>query len=436
MTSHQPQLTPTGCPVSHRAATFDFFQGPYQEDPAVSLAWARREEPVFYSPQLDYWIVTRYEDVKQIFKDTETFSARIALDQLVPLREEAVQILAHYGFNAGKSLANEDPPKHPVRRAAHQEPFKAKQVERLVPRIREVVTHCIDRFVRAGKADLVAGLFHEAPNTIALIFMGVPDEDIQVCRRFSMEQTIFTWGRPDLEEQKRVATGMGQYWQFAGGLVEKLKRTLTDDTPGWLPHLIRAQRRDPSLFSDNDLQTTAMSGLVAAHETTTNASGNALRALLEHREVWERICREPEAIPKAVEESLRYSSSVVSWRRQARKDTVIGGVRVPAGAKLLLMTASANHDDAVFDDPDAFDIDRDNANRHLSFGFGPHICMGATLARLEMRIFLEELTRRLPHMRLVEGQTFSYLPNTSFRGPRELWVEWDPAANPVPADRP
>jgi cytochrome P450 len=431
-----PTTSPTGCPISRTAAAFNPFDGPYQTDPGASLATARRQEPVFYSPLLDYWIVTRHDDIKRIFKDTDTYSASISLDQLVPLDDEALQILVRHEFSPGPSLVNEDPPGHTTRRLAHLEPFKAKSVERFLPRIRETVTRSLDRIVRDGRADLVADLFHEAPATIALIFMGLPDEDIATCRRFSTEQTLFTWGRPTAGEQQRVATGMAEYWRFAGGLVEKLKRTMTPDTTGWLPHLIRLQRDNPETLSDNDLRTTAMSGLVAAHETTTNALGNALHALLEHPEAWQRICREPAAIPKAVEETLRYTGSVVSWRRLATKETTIAGIRVPAGARLLLVTASANRDPDVFDDPDTFDIDRDNANRHLTFGFGPHTCIGATLARQEIRAFLEELTRRMPHLRLVEGQTFRYLPNTSHRGPQHLLVQWDPHRNPLPADRP
>jgi cytochrome P450 len=179
-----------------------------------------------------------------------------------------------------------------------------------------------------------------------------------------------------------------------------------------------------------------MSGILAAHETTTNASGNAMRVLLENRDAWQRICEGPSLIPKAIEECLRHAGSVVAWRRMATEDVVVGGVEIPAGSRLLISMASANRDDDVFECPNDFDIDRKNARRHLTFGFGKHTCMGATLARLEMTVFLEELTRRLPHLHLVEGQEWSYLPNTSFRGPEHIRVSWDPAQNPVDTDRP
>ncbi|MFI1104927.1 cytochrome P450 [Streptomyces melanogenes] len=434
MTTSPELQSPTGCPVTGLAAGFDPFGAEYQAHPGVSMAEARTEEPVFYSPELDYWVVTRYDDVKEIFKDTETFSASITLDQITPSTEETIGILVQHGFNPGLALVNEDGDSHRERRRAHQDPFKGKEVEALLPRIQELVGRYVDTFVKKGRADLMADLFQEAPITIALIFMGIPDEDIAACRQFTLDQTVFMYGRPSAEEQKQVASNLGRYWEFTGDLVEKIKQN--PDSPGWLPHIIRESQRKPGLFGDNELQTTALAGLVAAHETTTNASGNAMRALLENPETWARVCADPALVPKAVEESLRYDGSVAAWRRLAVKETTVGGVTIPAGGRVMMITSSANHDEAVFEDPESFDIDRDRPNRHMTFGFGAHACMGATLARQEMRIFIEELARRLPHMRLVEDQEITYLPNTSFRGPQNLLVEWDPQLNPVAADRP
>ena len=268
-------------------------------------------------------------------------------------------------------------------------------------------------------------LFYEVPCIIALMFLGVPDEDIETCRHFSMQQTLFTWGRPPAEEQNEVANGMGQFWRFAGGLVEKLKNR-PDPGEGWVPHTIKMHREDPERFTDADLQSITMSGLLAAHETTTNASGNAIRALLENRTAWDRLCADPALINHAVEECLRYDGSVAAWRRITTQDTSVGGVEIPAESRLLVVLSSANRDESEFPDPDTFDLDRPNARKHMAFGIGPHICLGATLARREMQIFIGELARRLPHMRLAPDQEFTYLPNTSFRGPRHLLVEWDP----------
>ena len=139
---------------------------------------------------------------------------------------------------------------------------------------------------------------------------------------------------------------------------------------------------------------------------------------------WEAICADPALIPNAVEELLRIDPSVNSWRRKALADVDIGGVRVPAGANLLVLIASANHDPEVFPDPESLDIHRANAKEHIAFGYGAHICLGAPLARLEVKVVLEEVSARLPGLRIVPGQKLDYLPNTSFRGPRALRVEW------------
>ncbi|QZY47055.1 cytochrome P450 [Mycolicibacterium austroafricanum] len=427
-------VTPTGCPVSSMAAQFDPFTGAYQVNPADSLARARREEPVFYSPILDYWVVTRYEDVKAIFRDPDTFSAAITLEQITPISEEAIDILDKYDFAPGPTIVNEDEPMHTAHRRALMEPFEIDSVSVLAPRIHEVITEYVDRFIKRGQADLIDDLIYEVPCIVALMFLGVPDEDIETCRQFGMQQTLFTWGRPDESEQERVATGMGQFWEFAGSLVQRLKET--PDAPGWIPHAIRAQAVNPELITDNYLQNIMMSGILAAHETTTNATANAFRTLLENREAWDELCNDLSLIPKVVEECLRYAGSVVAWRRMTTDDVTVGGVEIPAGSRLLIVTASANRDDTVFDEPDRFDIHRSNSRRHLTFGLGTHTCMGATLARTEMKIFLEILATRLPHMHLVDGQEYTYLPNTSFRGPEHVLVHWDPAANPIPADRP
>ena len=199
---------------------------------------------------------------------------------------------------------------------------------------------------------------------------------------------------------------------------------------GWMQYGIRRQREMPDVVTHSYLHSMMMAGIVAAHETTAHASANMFRLLLDQRAVWQDICNNTSLIPNAVEECLRHSGSVVAWRRLATSDTRVGGIDVPKNAKLLIVTASANHDERHFENPDELDIYRDNTADHLTFGYGGHQCMGKNLARMEMRIFLDEITTRIPHMELVPNQAFTYLPNTSFRGPEHLWVQWDSARNP------
>ncbi|OQQ30408.1 cytochrome [Prescottella equi] len=421
-----------GCPVSANAAAFDPFTGPYQVDPAASLRWSRDEEPVFYSPELGYWVVTRYEDVKSVFRDNILFSPSIALEKITPVSEEATATLAKYDYAMARTMVNEDEPAHMPRRRALMDPFTPKELVHHEPMVRRLTREYVDRFIDTGRADLVDEMLWEVPLTVALHFLGVPEEDMDELRSYSIAHTVNTWGRPAVEEQVAVAEAVGKFWQYAGTVLEKMRKDPSGH--GWMPFGIRVQQEQPDVVTDSYLHSMMMAGIVAAHETTANASANAFRLLLENRSVWEEICADPSLIPNAVEECLRHSGSVAAWRRLVTDDTTIGGIEIPKGSKLLIVTSSANHDERHFDNADDFDIRRENSSDHLTFGYGSHQCMGKNLARMEMQIFLEEFTKRIPHMELVPDQEFTYLPNTSFRGPDHVLVQWDPAKNPERAD--
>ncbi len=425
------RTAPSGGPVSERAAAFDPFEAPYQTDPADALRWSREREPVFYAPKLGYWVVSRHEDVKAVFRDPVLFSPRIALEKITPVSREAEGALAGYGYAMNRTLVNEDEPVHTERRRALMDHFLPERLARHEPMVRRLVEARIDAVIDEGRADLVDAMLWEVPLTVALHFLGVPEEDMDALRRFSIAHTVNTWGRPSPEEQVSVAHAVGRFWRHAGGVLERMRAE--PDGPGWMHFAIRQNARDPEVVTDSYLHSMMMAIIVAAHETTAHASANAIKLLLTDGQAWEDLCEDPTLIPGAVEECLRHAGSVVAWRRVATREAEIAGVKVPEGAKLLIVQASANRDERRFEDAERFDIHRDDAVDHLTFGYGAHQCMGKNLARMEMRVFLEALTRRLPHMRLAE-QAFTYLPNTSFRGPDHLRVEWDPAANPERRD--
>ncbi|AKJ68743.1 cytochrome [Pandoraea thiooxydans] len=426
-----PHVSPTGCPVGTRAAEFDPFGDGYQQDPPEYVRWAREQEPVFYSPKLGYWVVTRYDDIKAIFRDNITFSPSIALEKITPTGPEANAVLASYGYAMNRTLVNEDEPAHMPRRRVLMEPFTPEQLKHHEPMVRRLAREYVDRFIDDGRADLVDQMLWEVPLTVALHFLGVPEEDMEMLRKYSIAHTVNTWGRPKPQEQVEVAHAVGNFWQFAGKVLDKMRQDPSQ--PGWMQYGLRKQQTHPEVVTDSYLHSMMMAGIVAAHETTANASANAMKLLLQHPHVWREICEDPSLIPNAVEECLRHNGSVAAWRRLATKAVTVGGVAIPEGAKLLIVMSSANHDERHFADADLFDIRRENASDQLTFGYGAHQCMGKNLARMEMQIFLDEFARRLPHMRLAEQQ-FTYVPNTSFRGPEHLWVEWDPRENPERAD--
>jgi cytochrome P450/ferredoxin-NADP reductase len=426
---HTSAPSASGCPVS--AATFDPFSDGYQQDPALYLKWARQEQPIFYSPQLGYWVVTRYEDVRAIFRDNVAFSPSIALEKITPTGKEAEQVLASYNYGMARTLVNEDEPAHMARRRLLIEPFTPPALKHHEDLVRKLTREYIDSFIDEGRIDLVDGMLWELTLTVALHFLGVPEEDMPTLRKYSIAHTVNTWGRPKPEEQVAVAHAVGNFWKFAGQVLDKMRKDPSGD--GWMKFGIRLQPAFPDVITDSYLHSMMMAGIVAAHETTANAAANALKLLLQDRRAWDELVQEPSLIPNAVEECLRLNGSVAAWRRLVTQDAEVGGVKLPQGSKLLMVMASANHDDEKFPDGDTIDLRRENAVEHLTFGYGSHQCMGKNLARMELQIFLSEFTRRLPHMRLAE-QKITYLPNTSFRGPEHLWVEWDPAVNPERTD--
>lgn len=424
--------TPTGCPVSPEAAAFDPFEGPYQVDPAEALRWFRAKEPVFYSPKLGYWVVTRYADVKAVFRDNHTFSPSIALERITPASDEAMAVLKRHNYAMNRTLVNEDEPAHMERRRALMQSFDLEELAHHEPMLRRLTRQYMDRFIDKGEADLVDEMLWEIPLTVALHFLGVPEEDMELLRKYSIAHTVNTWGRPSPEEQIEVADTVGKFWTLAGDVLEKMRKDPSGD--GWMKYAIRKQKELPDVVTDSYLHSMMMAGIVAAHETTANATANMLRLLLDNRDAWDDIRANPALIPNAVEECLRLSGSIIAWRRLATADAAVGGVHIPAGSKLLIVMVSGNHDERQFENPDVLDIYRDNTAEHLTFGYGSHQCLGKNLARMEMRIFLDEFIRRLPHMELVPDQEFTFVPNTSFRGPEHLWVRWDPARNPERAD--
>ncbi len=419
-----------GCPASDPAAmarAFDAFEGPYQVDPAEALRWSRDQLPVFYAPKLGYWVVTRYDDIKAVFRNNILFSPRNVLEKITPATAEAMTVLKSYDYAMNRTMVNEDEPAHMERRRVLMDHFLPENLEKHQDMVRRLTRQKVDEFIDSGRVDLVDAMLYEVPLLVALHFLGVPEDEIETLRTFTLAHSVNTWGKPSDEKQIEVAHDVGRFWQYAGRVIERMRAE--KDGQGWMHHTIRMNAEMPDVVTDSYVHSMMMAIIVAAHETTSLASTNMFKTLLTHRDAWEDICADPSLIPNAVEECLRYAGSIVAWRRETTAATTLNGVDLPEGAKLLIVQASGNQDERHFEDGDSFDIYRDNAVDHLTFGYGAHQCMGKNIGRMEMRIFLEEMTRRLPHLRLAV-QDYTYLPNTSFRGPHHLWVEWDPAQIP------
>jgi len=186
--------------------------------------------------------------------------------------------------------------------------------------------------------------------------------------------------------------------------------------------LLAIHQEDPKALTQEEIASILFSLSFAGHETTTGLIGNIVRRLLEAPDRWDAIVARPELVAAAIEETLRFDTSVPVWRRITTRPTTLGGIELPAGAKLLLWLAAGNRDPSVFPAPERFDLHRPNVDQHLAFGKGLHYCLGAHLGKVEARIAFEEIIRRFPRLELVEDQVFTFHPNISFRGPQALWV--------------
>lgn len=424
--TQQETTTASGCPVDHGHHGHHGFEPFNQKDPFPVYAELRREEPVMFDERVGYWVVSRYDDVKAIFGDWDTFSSENAQAPVRQRGTEAKRIMEEGGFTAYSGLSARRPPEHTRIRKVAQKAFTPRRFNVLEPEIRAHVIRCIETMLARPEAngDILSDLAYDVPTVTILTLIGADTEQVDTFKKWSDSRAAMTWGDLSDEEQIKHAHNLVDYWQECLRLVADAHEHDRDSLVG---DMVRAQRGGDEI-SDHEIASVVYSLLFAGHETTTTLISNAIRVLLSHPEQWRRLVEDPSRIGPAIDEVLRFSGSIVAWRRKALRDTEVGGVAIPEGAELLLVMGSANRDEDRFDDGESFDIGRENAREHLSFGFGIHFCLGNMLAKLQTKIALEEILRAMPTLRLAEGADIGFRENLSFRVPLEVPVTWQRAA--------
>jgi cytochrome P450 len=299
-----------------------------------------------------------------------------------------------------------------------QTAFSPRRFKAIEPRIEAIIDRHLDAIADKAQIDFFRDVAYPVPALVLFTLMGIPDEDVDQVKAWATDRALLTWGNLTEAEQVPHAEGMVAYWNYCRDLVAARKETPGDDFPS---DMLRAQA-DGAEISDEEVAGVMYSVLFAGHETTTTLMANALKVLMENRPAWEALCADRGLIRNATEEILRYAPSIVSWRRQAKRDVQIGGVDIPQGANILVVMGSGNRDEDVFAKGETFDIMRENARTHLSFGYGIHFCIGFQLAKMEFGIMLRELTRRFPQMQLAPGTAPSYARSISFRVPDKLVI--------------
>ena len=358
--------------------------------PHDAFRFLRAEAPVYFHPEpggAGFWAVTKYEDIVTVGKDPGRFSSHRGgtnIRDYPPEDLSAIQMM----------MVNMDPPQHTKFRRLVSQGFTPRMVAQLEPRIREVTRTILDNVVRTPECDFVTSIAAELPLQVIAELLGIPFEDrgkgfAGANRRRGFDDPEF---QTSLEDGKQAAM---EVWTYANQLASARKGHQGKD----LVSVLMDAEVDGVQLTEMEFDSFFLVLAVAGNETTRNLISGGMLALMEHPDQWARLVADPSLIPSAVEEMLRWVTPVMYFRRTATCDTELRGVKIKENQKVCLYYTSANRDEDVFPDPQRFDVGR-TPNEHLAFGGGQHFCLGANLARLEIRVMFEELVRRFPKIEL------------------------------------
>ncbi len=410
---------PPGCPVNHDWSPLN---DDYLLDPYPIAHGLREEGPIFFSKELGYVVITRMEDIIEVFTDPDVYASTNVQDPVFPIGKRAQDILAAPDFNPVAVMSNRPEPDHGRIRVHTRAGFSRRRLKTLEPYIINRSHELLDQILAGPQPrEFIDAFAFPLPGETVFRFIGFPASDDELLKDWCSDRKAFSWGRPSEQEQVEIAEKMLAYWRYCRDFTASKRDDPGDD---FASELIAAHLADPTDITYREVESVIYGLSFAGHEAVTALICNSLRSLLPRRDQWDQICADPTLIPNTVEEVVRFESSQISWRRITTQDTTLAGVDIPAGTPVFMNFASANRQPDLFENPDTFDIHRANANRNISFGKGIHFCLGATLAKLETRLVLEALVERMPTLELVEDQQIWSSPNITFRGPEQLLVKW------------
>ena len=386
----------------------------YVRDPYPMHAFIR-EQRLVKSPNNE-WLVGRDEDVESILKDP-----RFA-KQAPPGTEHRLPPYVDRSMPR-KSMLIIDPPDHTRIRSRFVKAFSAKRIEAMRPNILILVDSLLDDVIPEGRMEAMSQYARPIPSTIIADMLGVPDRDRPRFNELSNElvKASFDIGRSITQEQRIRDTHalQGEFHSYLYGLFGEKRATPADDLISAL--LLRNEVEEA--LTDEELVLNILLLFVAGHETTVNLIGNALIGLSRHPQQLDKLRAHPELMPKAVEEFLRYDSSVQQLPRVAQEDVQIGEHLIRAGEMVILLLGSANRDERTHEAPDELDVERP-FKRSKSFGGGVHYCLGAQLAKIETEIAVGRLLTRIPEFTIENLDSLVYPFNLFFRGPETLELKW------------
>lgn len=382
----------------------------YADDPYPTYAWMRANEPVYWDEANELWGIARYDDVIRIEKDKDTF-----------ISSDTKKGGYRPNIPADPAIIGLDDPMHTKRRALVSRRFTPRAAGAWEDDVRAKVTHILDAAQRsqssAGSVEIVSEMAAPLPAMMIGKLLGFDEAKWPELKYWS-EATIALGGGPPYFND----AGLGAAMEFAGACLELYHAKRNNPGDDILSHYTTAEI-DGCPMSDDSVIGDSLLLLDGGAETTRTVIAHTIINLFEQPEELRKL-REGADFTVAVEEFIRYVTPIHNMCRVARVDAEVGGVAIPAGNQVVLMYCSANRDDAHFVDPEQFDVTR-NPNNHVSFGFGTHFCLGASLARLEIKVFFEELLRRTSGWRIPVGSEPVFVPNAFVRGVESARVEFD-----------
>jgi cytochrome P450 family 142 subfamily A polypeptide 1 len=375
-------------------------------NPQEELAWLRADDPVHWDAAGNVWGISRYDDVKALSTQPDVFS------NAGGIRPDTGPIAM---------MIDMDDPDHLRRRKLVNKGFTPRRVRDQEDRIREVVDRLIDQVVADGECDFVNDIAAWLPLVMIGDALGVEEEDHPTLLKWS-DELMRGQGTADPALLEAMIGAFSGYTEYISEVIEDRRGCPQDDLMSILCHA----EVDGDRLDDDELIHESLLILIGGDETTRHVITGGLYQLLANREQWDALLADRSLLDGAVEESLRWVSPIKNMARTATRDVELHGQQIKKDQKLLLLYPSANRDESHFDDPMTFDITR-TPNDHVAFGFGTHFCLGASLARLELKVAFEQVLERLPDIRLAGDGEPDFRPASFVSGYEEMPVAFTPA---------
>jgi cytochrome P450 family 142 subfamily A polypeptide 1 len=383
---------------------FDLLDGGwYASQPFADFAWMRQHAPAYWDAKNEVWALTRYDDVLAAEKDPRTFSSYTAPRP--------------HGMHLPMMISMDDP-EHTQRRKLVARGFTPRRVREHEATIRRICTGIIDKVAAKGECDFVWDIAAPLPLLLIADMLGFPEESYDDLLRWSDDLIRATTADPPPAVAEAGMNAMLDFREFQMGVIADRRANPQDDLVSILCHA----EIDGEMLDDESLVQESLLILIGGDETSRHVMTDGMLALLAHPDQMAILRAEPDAIDAGVEELLRWVTPIKNMSRTITREVELHGQTLHEGDQVILMYPSANRDASVFEDPDRFDVRR-NPNPHIAFGFGPHFCMGASLARLELKVMFSELLHRLPDLHLA-GDPMPRRSSNFISGPEAMPVAW------------